>query len=298
MSQLTYLPVDAPREEFKRVLDAAGALVCTGFLTDEQITRFRRELDDILDTTPNGRDPFSGFATKRAGALIARSSVVREIAVHPLLLDLCDHLLGPFGNGYQMHLTQAVAIAPGESPQILHRDRGLWGGFIPRRIETQLGTMLAVTEFTAENGATRVAPGSQHWDKDKQPTEDELCAATMPAGSILIYSGTVLHGGGANETDETRIGLLLHYCQNWLRQQENQYLSCPPEIAATLDPKLRGLIGYSQGSPVMGFFSSPTGEPGQETAPPEKLFGDHGGELSKRRSAEDVVRAPTAPTKP
>ncbi len=292
MPELVHLPPTASPEEFMVVLERDAAVVCDDFISPELTAKLRDELMPIFEAGPTGADDFSGYKTKRIGALIARSSAVREIAVNPLLLALSDAVLGPFCQSIQMHLTQAVSIGPGEGGQILHRDRGLWGGWIPRRIETQLGTMLAVTEFTHENGATRVVPGSQVWDKDRQPEPHEILSAEMKPGSILIYTGTVIHGGGANTTDEDRIGLLMHYTLGWLRQQENQYLSCPPEIAKDFSPELRALIGYSQGSPVMGFYSSPKGESGLEAVPPETLFGDKPSQASQRISAEDVVKAP------
>lgn len=292
MPELVHLPPSASPEDFMAVLERDAAVVCDDFISPELTATLRDELTPIFEAGPTGADDFSGHKTKRIGALIARSSAVREIAVNPLLLALSDAVLGPFCQSIQMHLTQAVSIGPGEGGQILHRDRGLWGGWIPRRIETQLGTMLAVTDFTHENGATRVVPGSQVWDKDRQPEPGEILSAEMKPGSILIYTGTVIHGGGANTTDEDRIGLLMHYTLGWLRQQENQYLSCPPEIAKNFSPELRALIGYAQGSPVMGFYSSPTGESGHEAVPPETLFGDKPSRAGQRISAEDVVKAP------
>jgi len=191
----------------------------------------------------------------------------------------------------QLSLTQAVNIAPGEGAQILHRDRGLWGGHIPRRIETQLGTMIAVSDFTHENGATRVVPGSAHWDARREPTADEITSADMKAGSILVYNGTVIHGGGQNSTDRPRLGVLLHYTLGWLRQQENMYLSCPPEIAKNFTPELRRLLGYAQGSPVMGFYSDPAGE--HELVSPEEIFGDEVSAVARRAGGEDVLNRTT-----
>lgn len=290
MPALQHLPVSAPPEDFLAVLEEDAAVVCDGFTDSSLVAKLEAELEPIFAAAPTGGDDFSGYKTKRIGALIARSSAVREIAVNPLLLALADKILGPFCQTIQMHLTQAVSIGPGEGGQILHRDRGLWGGWIPRRIETQLGTMLAISAFTHDNGATRVVPGSQTWDRDRQPEPHEILSAEMKPGSILIYTGTVIHGGGANATNEDRWGLLMHYTLGWLRQQENQYLSCPPEIAKDFSPELRQLIGYAQGSPVMGFYSDPAG--GAEAMPPEHLFGDKAGAAGKRVSAEDVVKAP------
>ena len=156
---------------------------------------------------------------------------------------------------------------------MLHRDRGVWGSTLTRAVETQFSTIWALTDFTHENGATRIVPGSHRWEKDRQPPDGEIVSAEMRAGSVLLYNGTVLHGGGENTTIHERVGVLLHYTLNWLRQEENQYLSCPPEIAKGLDPELRALMGYTLGGPVLGFYSTP-GAPGQgvELAPPERLF--------------------------
>ena len=95
----------------------------------------------------------------------------------------------------------------------------------------------------------------------------------MTAGSVLLYNGTVFHGGGSNETEDNRTGVLIHYTLNWLRQEENQYLSCPPDLAKDLTPELRRLMGYARGGPVLGFYSTP-GEPGEgfELSSPESLF--------------------------
>ena len=205
---------------------------------------------------------------------MARSPKCRELALHPLINSLCEKYLAPYSNGYQLHFTQAISIGPNEDPQILHRDRGVWGGYVNRSIETQFSTIWAISDFTEANGSTRIVPGSHKWDKERYPNEDEIVLATMPAGSIMIYNGSVMHGGGKNTThNDHRLAVLLHYTLTWLRQEENQYLSCPPEIAKELSPELRNLMGYTQGGPVLGYYSTPgpAGE-GFEVAGPETLF--------------------------
>ena len=137
-----------------------------------------------------------------------------------------------------------------------------------------MSTIWAVTDFTKENGATQIVPGSHKWDKDRLPSEDEIAYAEMTAGSVLLYTGTVLHGGGENTTSsEARTGVFLHYALNWLRQEENQYLSCPPEIAKDLSPEIRSLIGYSKGGYVLGFYSDPNDKSAvYESVSPENMF--------------------------
>ena len=128
------------------------------------------------------------------------------------------------------------------------------GGYLPRKVEPLFSTIWAVTEFTRKNGATQIVPGSHLWKKERQPKPDEIAYAEMKPGSVLFYTGTVLHGGGANQTkDETRVGLFLHYALNWLRQEENQYLSCPPDVAKNLPSELRSMIGYSKGGMCWAF---------------------------------------------
>jgi ectoine hydroxylase-related dioxygenase (phytanoyl-CoA dioxygenase family) len=119
-----------------------------------------------------------------------------------------------------------------------------------------------MTDFSEANGATQVVPGSPAWPESRSARPDEVGFAEMRAGSVLIYSGSVIHGGGENRTDADRVGINITYCLGWLRQEENQYLSCPPEIARTLDPALQTLLGYAMGSYALGYFSPPL-PPGQ-----------------------------------
>ena len=257
------------------MLDRDAALIIDEVLDAEELAQIRAELAPYLEAGGTGRDEFTGFQTKRIGALIARSPACRELALSEIVNGTAQQYLAPHSDGYQLHFTQAVNIGPGESAQALHRDRGLWGGKIPRRIETQLSTIWAISEFSAANGATQLVPGSHLWDAEREPQPHEIVPAEMKPGSVLIYSGTVIHGGGTNSTrDQYRLAVLIHYTLNWLRQEENQYLSCPPEIARTLDPELQKLIGYSRGGPVLGFYSTP-GAPGEghELADPIKALG-------------------------
>src|SRR5262249_12787153 len=143
-------------------------------------------------------------------------------------------------------------ILPGEIAQVLHRDRMAWSHL--KDIEPQLNTIWALSDFTATNGATRGCPGSQLWPKGRKPAPEDVAVAEMKVGSALVYTGSVYHGGGANESEAPRLGLNLTYCLGWLRQEENQYLACPPEIARTFEPKLAALMGYANGGNGLGFY--------------------------------------------
>ncbi len=223
--------------------------------------------------TPVGRDGFSGTRTTRTGALVARCPAIRPVVLDASVRGVADRVLSPNCERYQLHLTQAIRIMPGQGAQPIHKDRWAWGTFL-KGIEPQLNTIWAITDFTRANGATQVVPGSQAWEEGREPAADEIAYAEMRAGSCLIYTGSVLHGGGANVSDADRIGLNVTYALGWLRQEENQYLSCPPEIARTLEPELQALIGYAMGSYALGYYTPPLppGE-GPEVVPPEFALG-------------------------
>lgn len=265
------LLVDAVRE--------TGAAIVEGLLDADSLARLEEEIMPWVEATAPGQDDFSGRRTTRTGALVARSPSVRDRVMDPLVTDAARTFLGPFCAKIQLHLTQLIRILPGQASQLLHRDRLAWGGFLPAALEPQFNTIWAVTDFTSENGATQVVPGSPAWDPARQAEEDEIVLAEMPAGSVLIYSGSVIHGGGANRSETPRMGLNITYALGWLRQEENQYLSCPPEIARELSPELREMLGYDYGSYALGYFTPPLppGE-GPEVVSPEWLFsGGHQG---------------------
>ena len=194
---------------------------------------------------------------------------------------------------YQLHLTQIIRLRPGQGAQAIHRDRWAWGTHLAH-VEPQLNTIWALTDFTAENGATRVVPGSTGWPDDRAPVEDEITQAEMKAGSVLVYTGAVFHGGGDNTSNEDRIGLNITYSLGWLRQEENQYLSTPPELAKSLPRELQELIGYAMGQYALGYYSPP-GKPGTgpNIAPPQYALG-HGdvpGNLGSPDDLESIVTA-------
>ena len=255
--KLNYFEPDAPLEKVFDAIEQDGGAIITDALPQSLLISFKEELEPYLAAAPYGGDDFMGRKTQRIGALVARTPSCREIVTDSRVLALAHHFLGPHTEKVTIHLTQATTINPGEGGQLLHRDREAWGTNIPAQIEPQFNTLWAITDFTGENGATNIAPGSHKWDWNREANDNELTQAVMPKGSVLLYTGTVLHGGGENKSSERRIGLNLTYCLAWLRQQENQYLSCPPHIAKDLDEELQDLLGYTQGTYGLGYFSDP-----------------------------------------
>lgn len=275
MPELVHLPADTTAELIVEVLQREGGVIVDKVLDAKQLATLKGEIMPYIELCKDGRDVFSGRQTRRVGALMARSPSCGEMALHPLINAACGQYLAPFCDGYQLHFSQVVSIGEGQGRQPLHKDRYVWGGYVPAQIETQFSTIWAVSDFTEENGATAVVPGSHLWDEKRRPKPEEITCAAMSAGSVFIYSGSTIHGGGANETQQNRVGALLHYTLNWLRQEENQYLSCPPVLAQQLPEALRALVGYARGGPVLGFYTPPVG-PGEglELVSPERIFGD------------------------
>ncbi|MFM8408696.1 MAG: phytanoyl-CoA dioxygenase family protein, partial [Alphaproteobacteria bacterium] len=155
---------------------------------------------------------------------------------------------------WQLHLTQVIAIGPGQGGQSVHRDQWAFDFFpFPVGYEVQCNTIWAIDDFTEENGATRLVPGSHRREDGLAFEQGDTVAATMPAGSVLLYTGSLYHGAGANRSGATRRGLNLTYAVSWLRQEENQYLSIPPEVARTLPEDLLRLVGYARGAYALGY---------------------------------------------
>lgn len=273
MPTLRHLPPDTTTDAIVSALREDGALIIDAAMPTSLLDRLKSEIMPFVEATPVGMDDFTGRQTTRTGALAARSSACRDLIMDGRLLSACDAFLLPFADRYQLHLTQLIRIRHGQDRQPLHRDRLAWGGFLRPDIEPQLNTIWAVTDFFQANGATQVVPGSNHWAEGRSPEPHEIGYAEMAAGSVLVYSGSVIHSGGANISGADRMGLNITYCLGWLRQEENQYLSCPPDIARAFSPELRALLGYAMGSYALGYFTPPLapGE-GPEIVPPEFLF--------------------------
>ncbi len=245
-------PADGP-ERIAEVLKEDGCVVVDRLVEREQLDRTRAELAPYLEATSPGMDEFSGPCTRRTGGLIARSERARELIMHPQILAGVGKVLGHAKN-YQLHLTQVIAIGPGETAQAIHRDQWAFDFFpFPRGYEVQCNTLWAMTDFTEENGATRLIPGSHlRGDKLRFQAKDTE-PAEMQAGSVLFYTGALYHGGGANRSDAVRYGLNITYAVAWLRQEENQYLSVPLEIARDLPVPLLKLMGYTRGAYALGY---------------------------------------------
>jgi ectoine hydroxylase-related dioxygenase (phytanoyl-CoA dioxygenase family) len=159
---------------------------------------------------------------------------------------LCDAVLLPACASYQLNIAHVLDRGPGSEQQLLHRDEAVWIHLPQPHPEVQIASVIALVDFTADNGATRVAPGSHRWAADRVASPDELVPAEMTAGSAIVYLGSTLHGGGPNTTsDVRRRGMHVSYCVGWLRTEENQYLATPIDVVRTLPRESQALLGYA-----------------------------------------------------
>ncbi|HXQ75734.1 MAG TPA: phytanoyl-CoA dioxygenase family protein [Acidimicrobiales bacterium] len=185
---------------------------------------------------------FEGLRTTRIYNLLVHGQIYERIPVHPNVLPIVERVLDP---GLLISSLSSIAIGPDESAQLIHADDQMIG--LPKPHPPVIcNTMWAITDFTEENGATRLCPGTHLADHSPNPLEQyDSIPAEMPKGSVLVWVGSLWHGGGANRTDRRRVGVAMNYCAGFLRQQENQQLGIPVEIVKRFPRRLQELVGYS-----------------------------------------------------
>lgn len=206
------------------------------------------EIMRLNGETAWGRSPFDGYQTRRVYNLIAKTRVLDELCLHSQVLALIE---GYLEDEVQISQTLGITLYPDQPAQALHRDDGYYP--MPRpRLPLIMNAFWAITDFTAENGATHILPGT-HITTDAEPPHEEPLRAEMPAGSVIVYDGSLFHGGGANQSSAPRIGLTMLYARAWLRQQENQYLAVPREIIRGMSRRQQKLMGYWVMGNILGW---------------------------------------------
>ena len=236
-------------DEALRRIDDQGWVVLEDVAPIALFDDLARALAPLLEATPTGRNSFEGHRTRRVYNLLSHGRVFERVAENESILSVSGGVLGAH---FQLSISSAAEILPGENDQDLHTDDALFP--LPRpHPPVVLNTMWAVTEFTFANGATRLVPGSHHWTHSRPPRAgDPVIAAEMPRGSVLVWVGNLWHGGGANTTASARLGVTTNYNQGWLRQQENQYLAIPRETVLGFSERLQRLVGYDVHPPFTG----------------------------------------------
>jgi len=239
-------------KELISVMDSQGYIILRNALGSNEITNLRNELEPYFNAREDSNALFFGSKTKRIEALFRKSKTAQDMAVNQTIIELANYILKPNCESIQINLTQGIRINQGERAQIIHPDSAMFP-ISNKQFEFQVNAIWAYSDFTKENGATQIVPESHKWNEGRQPEPNEIKYAEMPAGSVLIYAASLLHGGGANISNHSRTGIAISYCLGWLRQSENQYLSYPPHIAKDFSEQLQRLIGYNVHRPNLGW---------------------------------------------
>jgi ectoine hydroxylase-related dioxygenase (phytanoyl-CoA dioxygenase family) len=243
------MPVTSTSQDVARRLTDDGYVAVAGMMTPDGVRSAHADLDRLLRATRTGRNSFEGFATQRIYALFAKTRVFDAVATHPLLLGVLDQVLGH----YQLSAPVGICIGPGEKAQALHRDDAIYPVPEPHP-PLVVNTMWPLDEFSEQNGATRFIPASHRWEPGRQPSPgDPVEIAVMSPGSVLFYLGSLWHGGGANQTLQPRLGVILEYAAGWLRPQENHCLAVPRAVVRDLPERLQELLGYNIYPPFVGY---------------------------------------------
>ena len=285
---LTYLDRNAPVENVVAALRRDGAVVVTELAGPDIVDAVAAELRPILDQAGlEGQSAFDGTKTRRCGSIMRDAPSAAGLVDHDMVVAVADEILLPHCATYQVGSLTAIEILPGEGAQALHRDDSLYPMELAG-IELQIGVMWALNNFTKENGGTRVVPGSHRFLRSWHlPDISSWESAVMPKGSALFYLGSTWHGGGANESKGARNGLINIYSLGWLRQEANQYLETPPDIAVKFSPRLRALLGYTPhgtGDDQIGVFDGECA--GWLDVPPEPAWRDERGQVGSAADAE------------
>lgn len=258
MAELQTFDSSVSSEVLVDALERDGGVIVTDLIPVSAVDQILDELSSGYEaTSPGSKDAdakwqhFHGGATKRFTGLAARSrGFVDHVLLQPTLLAVADAVLLPHGADYWLNTGQVMAVGPGEPSQVLHRDEGNWPEARRPGVELTVSAMFAMSDFTIENGATVVYPGSHRVEVDSSRSAeavglDDPAYAAMPAGSAMIYSGKVLHGAGHNHSNEWRHGLHLSFVVGWLRPEEASPIMVNRARAAGLPERARQLLGWS-----------------------------------------------------
>jgi hypothetical protein len=250
--QLQRVEADVPAEQVAAALAQDGAVIVHDLVSGDVVRAINDEVQPFVDRAdPDMRHLNPGVqvfhaGTRHVSGLAGKSpTFATEVMIHPLLMALCETFLGPSCARYQLNLAHLLERLPGAAAQFWHRDEIVWNLVSEPKPELQLASVIALVDFTADNGATRVFPGSHRWEAGRYPTNDEAVAAEMPAGSAIVYLGSTFHGGGAHSGSQPRRGVHLSYTLGWLRTEENNYLAVPPEVACRLPRPCQEVLGYA-----------------------------------------------------
>ena len=222
-----------------------GYVILADLLDSDELARIRAAVAPMLEL--HGRNPFEGHATQRVYSVLNKTRACDRIADHPRVLALLDRLLLP---NYLLSMLQVINILPGEQAQMLHTDDAFYPLPRPRKA-LGAATIWAIDDFTADNGATDVIPGSHLWG-DQAPDPAGRKPVVMAAGSCVFFLATLWHGGGANRSQHPRLAVTAQYCEPWVRPQEAFTLSTTRDTVRAVSEDIRRMLGYSIPPPFIG----------------------------------------------
>ena len=251
---------DAPVPDIVGALRRDGAAIVENYVDDAVADEVRSDLREPFDRVGRSTESdFNGYTTLRVNSVLDISPASAGIVGHRGMMRVLDAILLDHCTSYLIGSCTAIEIHPGETGQVLHRDDTIYPVQIPG-VELQVSVMWALEAFTDVNGATRLVPMSHRWPPWRTPgPDDPVLSADMPKGSALFYLGSIWHGGGANNDDRPRAGLINTYCLGWLRQEVNHILAVPRETAAALPEHLQRLMGYNVYDGMLGYYPSDHG---------------------------------------
>jgi ectoine hydroxylase-related dioxygenase (phytanoyl-CoA dioxygenase family) len=238
-------------------LNEAGCAIVENALDSDVLAQINSELAPWFERAKRGEGLFFGRSTKRFSGVFAKAPATTMLAIQEEILPAIEETLigsrkAPRGDCIQLSQTQAIEIEPGQVAQVLHRDDDIFP--IPKSFELIVNVMWTLDAFTPTNGATRLAPGSHRWERQQiEQYEDGVLDAIAPAGSAIIWLGSLLHGGGPNRSSAPRRGLVMSYSLAWLAPAEKFLLSIAPEVVRELPRRLQRLIGYQIHRPNLGW---------------------------------------------
>jgi ectoine hydroxylase-related dioxygenase (phytanoyl-CoA dioxygenase family) len=245
MSQNTAVS-DSIQAHLERI-KTSGFTVLEKLIPSDLINAVKSELEPYLRGELMGRN---GFESERVYALLAKAPSVANLVEHPEIVSLLDQLLA---QTYLLSANLAIKVNPGETPQPFHADHAS----LPDSDRTNtngISVIWALDDFTDDNGATEIIPGSHRWTTEMPGEHSEIVKVLMPAGSAVLFHGSLYHRGGANHSANSRLAITPQYCQPWLRQLENMVLAVPPEKAAQYSDNIQSMLGYSIRDPgFMGY---------------------------------------------
>jgi len=271
------LPNDSAVEVINETLDRDGVAIVEDFFGADWTRRYNAEVQPLIDShirTFTGVeifDDFLGYQTVRLQGLAAKTPSFIDALIDDRLLGVMDHLLLPLCTSYILSAGELIEVRNQETAQRLHTDNNSWPTHIQNMGPLVANAMVALTDFTEDNGATLVVPGSHLWSKGRVPQPDEIAKAVMPAGSVAIFTGDTIHAGGTSTSERIRRGLSISYCVGWLRPVENHYLNLDLDNVRAMPERARQMLGYdvydgtARGNGVLGYY---------EMGSPRDLFKD------------------------